>query len=490
MTTTQTHQTLLTPSTRSAGIVRSRAEFPSQSAADAPGFAGVLEAFAEPIEDTQLDQESQTSNDADQSESQDPENADQSEKTEQSSADDTQANTQNTPVEGSAAEGAPSDLVPDADKSINSTADLESLLTNAAAIDLATLASQQLQASPPTQPIERLSESSERNGLQAGSPKQGEGSIDSEGARKPSLKGFGNPKGPATTSVTGDQGSAVTQGKPFDGTAQPGVPKAQPVAGDPTIQAQPVSLQRNEAQQASEPAKVFTAQVAQVQASDRSGNARRLQSIRSVGESPITDSVSRTISGSEAAGKQGTQDPGVDLGNKSQTAAKLMQSDPADDRAMQRQQVLAQVQRGLASILNTKGGTMKIRLTPEHLGEVNIQLSTKDGRVNVQIQAKNESTRSMLSEGLEGLRSDIEARGAIVDKLQVDGQHQTSFERLFGQAGESDLTNDDRNRQQHEPDSQNQTEDHADHESQSGDPEHHSHQPQEIWTELGLDAIA
>lgn len=135
MTTAQTQQTLLTPSTRSAGIVRSRAEFPSQSAADAPGFAGVLEAFAEPIEDTQLDQESQPSDDADQSESQDPENADQSEKTEQPSADDTQANTQNTPVEGSAAEGTPSDLVPDADNSINSTADLESLLTNAAAID-------------------------------------------------------------------------------------------------------------------------------------------------------------------------------------------------------------------------------------------------------------------------------------------------------------------------------------------------------------------
>ena len=491
MTTSQTYQTLLTHSISSADYVRQRAQPFAPRADNAPGFAGVLEAFSQPLEESEPLDDLKSIDEADDSESED------TEESQKSSKDEAQAAQENDSADQSDAEDIKLKQNADASNTINSIHDLESLLSNAASVNLAGLATQQLKSEPPQQPSGAPNPNT-KNDVNA---EQGKNGFDSAPAKQsPGYDGgkiaveIERPFGQLSAGLNQNQGASAGQGndaRDMLNTSHSQVSKAQGMPIDPAIQTPPIAPRPVENHQSAEPAKFIAAQAVQAQASNLMAEARRLQTIRSIAEMPVSDSKPKEITGSESAGKQGAQDSGLDLGNKSQNIAKLLQSNPADDRAMQRQQVLAQVQRGLASILNTKGGTMKIRLSPEHLGEVNIQLTTKDGRISVQIQAKNESTRSMLSEGLEGLRSAIEARGAIVDELNVDGQQQTKFERLFGQQDGSNQPGDSRQSGSQHPDSSDQDGRGGQQEQSEIDiQEQLSNQPRGIWTELGLDAIA
>jgi flagellar hook-length control protein FliK len=151
---------------------------------------------------------------------------------------------------------------------------------------------------------------------------------------------------------------------------------------------------------------------------------------------------------------------------------------------------MAQVQRGLASIMNTKGGSMKIRLSPEHLGEVNIQLSTKDGHVSVKIEAEHEHTTKVLKEGLDGLRQAIESRGASVDELTVDARNRTGFSQILGDPGQSGETGDQPRHGQQDSEHKSSSNSSIQHAQAHAEDDEHRQTPQGIWTELGLDAIA
>jgi flagellar hook-length control protein FliK len=80
---------------------------------------------------------------------------------------------------------------------------------------------------------------------------------------------------------------------------------------------------------------------------------------------------------------------------------------------------LGKVQRGLASLVNAKGGQMTLRLTPDALGEVRVHLKLRDGVVSARVEATQESARGLLEHGVDRLRAALEARGLKVDSLEV-----------------------------------------------------------------------
>lgn len=81
---------------------------------------------------------------------------------------------------------------------------------------------------------------------------------------------------------------------------------------------------------------------------------------------------------------------------------------------------LATVQKGLASVLKTGGGTISLRLTPDALGEVRVELNVKDGVANARLEATSESARRLLTENLSTLREALEAKGVRVERLSVE----------------------------------------------------------------------
>ncbi len=79
----------------------------------------------------------------------------------------------------------------------------------------------------------------------------------------------------------------------------------------------------------------------------------------------------------------------------------------------------SQLQRGLASAVNQRGGALLIRLQPEALGQLRIHLDMTDSGVNVRLDASSESAVDSLRELEADVRSSLEQKGLRVDKLEV-----------------------------------------------------------------------
>ncbi len=79
----------------------------------------------------------------------------------------------------------------------------------------------------------------------------------------------------------------------------------------------------------------------------------------------------------------------------------------------------SQLQRGLASAVNQRGGALLIRLQPEALGQLRIHLDMTDSGVNVRLDASSAGAVDSLR-GLEAdVRASLEQKGLHVDKLEV-----------------------------------------------------------------------
>ncbi len=112
-------------------------------------------------------------------------------------------------------------------------------------------------------------------------------------------------------------------------------------------------------------------------------------------------------------GAEGAKQPGV------QTRATLKQPGTTPRNGAERP-VLATLQRGLASVLKAGGGTVTLKLTPEALGQVKVELNLNNGVANAKFEATNEPARRLLTENLSTLREALEAKGVRVERMSVE----------------------------------------------------------------------
>jgi flagellar hook-length control protein FliK len=85
--------------------------------------------------------------------------------------------------------------------------------------------------------------------------------------------------------------------------------------------------------------------------------------------------------------------------------------------------VLAQVSRGMASILRQQGGQLTLRLRPDALGELKITLRVQNGGVEATFKANNAQARELLNNSMSQLKETLEASGVRVDHLRVEPEH-------------------------------------------------------------------
>jgi len=65
------------------------------------------------------------------------------------------------------------------------------------------------------------------------------------------------------------------------------------------------------------------------------------------------------------------------------------------------------------------GGEMKIVIHPEELGEVKLQVSSRNGQIEVKIQAENEAVASIIRSGSKELEGALMDRDLILSKIEV-----------------------------------------------------------------------
>lgn len=78
-----------------------------------------------------------------------------------------------------------------------------------------------------------------------------------------------------------------------------------------------------------------------------------------------------------------------------------------------------QVARGLAAAVRQRDGTLTLRLSPDSLGEIRIQVRVESGQVSAHIDAQSDQARQLLTESAATLRSALEAQGLVVERIEV-----------------------------------------------------------------------
>lgn len=110
--------------------------------------------------------------------------------------------------------------------------------------------------------------------------------------------------------------------------------------------------------------------------------------------------------------------------------------------------VQAQIARGMAAALRQKGGVMTIRLNPEHLGSMRIDLTVENGSVSALFGAESEDARRILQDGLDSLKRSIEETGLKVQKLEISGVTPQTADRAHDRPTDQRPAQDPRDHQQ------------------------------------------
>lgn len=103
-----------------------------------------------------------------------------------------------------------------------------------------------------------------------------------------------------------------------------------------------------------------------------------------------------------------------------QVAAPLPQApvvnlSPAD-KIQNNQQLLNQAQ----VLIQKGGGEMKIQMSPEGMGSVEMKLKVQGGKVELQLSAENKEVKKVLENSIQDLKNSLSAHKLIVDQVRVD----------------------------------------------------------------------
>ena len=134
--------------------------------------------------------------------------------------------------------------------------------------------------------------------------------------------------------------------------------------------------------------------------------------------------------------------------------------------------------------MRSTNGEMILRLTPQRLGELKIELKRSGEQLSVRLTTQNAEARDLLSSGTDELTQLLRAKGVDVERVHIEHQNEnTEAQGTFDldQHAHQDQTREQGNAaHQPNPIGGEAVDSISDEDSQRGG----------IWTELGLDAIA
>ncbi|HLP83472.1 MAG TPA: flagellar hook-length control protein FliK [Phycisphaerales bacterium] len=107
--------------------------------------------------------------------------------------------------------------------------------------------------------------------------------------------------------------------------------------------------------------------------------------------------------------------------NRGDAFKQLLQAAQPTKRAVEQQQVTQVALKALGMALKEGGGEVVMKLAPEALGQVKVQLQVRDAAVDAVFTTSTASARQLLEARTDSLREALEARGLRVDSIVVDG---------------------------------------------------------------------
>ncbi|HRP62211.1 MAG TPA: flagellar hook-length control protein FliK [Phycisphaerales bacterium] len=132
---------------------------------------------------------------------------------------------------------------------------------------------------------------------------------------------------------------------------------------------------------------------------------------------------------------------------------------PASVRFEDDARFASRVIRGLTAMMNSRGGSLTMRLDPPELGQLRVHMSITQGVVAASFHAANPQAQALLEKNLAVLRTALEAQGLTVDRLHVQPSSGTSQQHAmsedhsgqFGRHREDASEGESRGRREHRP---------------------------------------
>lgn len=121
-----------------------------------------------------------------------------------------------------------------------------------------------------------------------------------------------------------------------------------------------------------------------------------------------------------AAGSKGSESGHQGAGGSLSSGVAGQSSSAGSARSGEMSALESLVARGLSASLAQRGGTMTMRLMPESLGAMRIQMDVQQGSVSVSLDVASVQAHRLLSESIDTLRASLEAKGLAVEKLGVN----------------------------------------------------------------------
>lgn len=100
--------------------------------------------------------------------------------------------------------------------------------------------------------------------------------------------------------------------------------------------------------------------------------------------------------------------------------AKLTRAAAPARAQLQQQHVADAAARGLGLAIKKGGGEVTMRLRPEGLGQLRIDLKIHDAKVEATLKPQTGSARDLLTESLPHLKSALEAQGLTVERISIE----------------------------------------------------------------------
>lgn len=239
----------------------------------------------------------------------------------------------------------------------------------------------------------------------------------------------------AATASTATSNSVATS-PDVSGESAPSQPEGQPA---------PPTNQQKQNPEAQSGVTTSTAAVAQAPRSSEQVRPNSKQDSASSNETISHATAPKQATGAEQSAPKVVSDVGLKpesllgdpLARSASSARSTSNSAPSSaDRA---EAFAATVNRGLSAALQQKGGSVLIRLQPDALGSLKIQMTIDRGTVSVDLQAASSEARELLSNTLGSLRASLEGKGLSVERLAVQPtpttQHSTPTNASEQQSG-------------------------------------------------------
>lgn len=95
------------------------------------------------------------------------------------------------------------------------------------------------------------------------------------------------------------------------------------------------------------------------------------------------------------------------------------QAAPAPTKA-ENEANIRQIMNQAQYLIKRGGGEMKVEMTPEGLGKINMKVLVQDGKVNVQMAADTQEAKKTLESGLSELKNSLAAHKLSMDHVKID----------------------------------------------------------------------